>query len=109
MEDKLTPEEQTILLRLAREALEHSVKGEALPPLDASVLPPRLCEPGAAFITLTEEGQLRGCIGALEPYQSLAADVREHTVAAAREDPRFPPVQENELNRIDIEVSRLTR
>ena len=109
MEDKLTPEEQTILLRLAREALEHSVKGEALPPLDASVLPLRLCEPGAAFITLTEEGQLRGCIGALEPYQSLAADVREHTVAAAREDPRFPPVQENELNRIDIEVSRLTR
>jgi len=51
----------------------------------------------------------RGCIGALEPYQSLAQDVREHAVAAALEDPRFPPVNDRELGRINIEVSRLTR
>jgi AmmeMemoRadiSam system protein A len=54
-------------------------------------------------------GQLRGCIGALEPYQPLAQDVREHAVAAALEDPRFPPVSERELSGIEIEVSRLTR
>jgi AmmeMemoRadiSam system protein A len=54
-------------------------------------------------------GQLRGCIGALEPYQPLAEDVREHAVAAALEDPRFPPVSERELNGIEIEISRLTR
>ena len=109
MEDKLTPEEQKTLLHLAREAVEYGVKGESLPPLDPSVLTPRLLETGASFVTLTERGQLRGCIGALEPYQSLAEDVREHAVAAALEDPRFPPVEERELNRIDIEVSRLTR
>ncbi|HJS18197.1 MAG TPA: AmmeMemoRadiSam system protein A [Anaerolineales bacterium] len=109
MEDKLTVEEQNILLHLARKALECGVRGESLPPLDASVLPPRLREEGASFITLTEGGQLRGCIGALEPYQSLAEDVREHAVAAALEDPRFPRVEERELNRIEIEVSRLTR
>jgi AmmeMemoRadiSam system protein A len=97
------------LLRLAREALEHVVKGEDLPPLDSSTLTPRLREEGASFVTLTERGQLRGCIGALEPYQSLAQDVREHTVAAALEDPRFPPVNEREVDRINIEVSRLTR
>jgi AmmeMemoRadiSam system protein A len=58
---------------------------------------------------LTVHGQLRGCIGALESYQPLAQDVREHAAAAALEDPRFPPVSERELNGIEIEVSRLTR
>lgn len=109
MEDALTQEEQQLLLRLAREALERGVRGETLPPLDPSSLTPRLQEPGATFITLTRDGELRGCIGTLEPYQPLAEDVREHAVAAALEDPRFPPVRENELDRIQIEVSRLTR
>ena len=108
MEDELTLEEQKILLRLAREAMEHGVKHEKLPTLDVSFLTPRLREDGTSFITLTVRGQLRGCIGALEPYQSLAEDVRQHAVAAALEDPRFPAVSERELNRIQIEVSRLT-
>jgi uncharacterized protein len=109
MDDQLTPEEQKILLRLAREALEQGVKSKELPPLDQAALTPRLREDGASFVTLTEAGQLRGCIGALEPYQSLAEDVREHAVSAALEDPRFPPVSESEVGRINIEVSRLTR
>jgi len=109
MEDKLTIEEQKTLLRLAREALECGVKGEHLSPLDSSILTPRLLEEGASFVTLTEGGQLRGCIGALEPYQSLAQDVREHAIAAALEDPRFPPVNAREVDRINIEISRLTR
>jgi AmmeMemoRadiSam system protein A len=109
MEDKLTLEEQKTLLHMAREALESSVRGEELPPLDDSQLTPHLRENGASFVTLTVRGQLRGCIGALEPYQPLAEDVREHAIAAALEDPRFPPVGGRELNGIEIEVSRLTR
>ena len=109
MEDKLTLEEQRILLRLAREALERSVSGEKLAPLDETSLPPNLREKGSSFITLTVGGELRGCIGALEPYQSLAEDVREHAVAAALKDPRFLPVRKEELSDIQIEVSRLTR
>jgi AmmeMemoRadiSam system protein A len=109
METELTLEEQKTLIRLAREAIECRVKGEKLLPLDQSSLSFHLREQGASFITLTVHGQLRGCIGALEPYQALADDVREHAVAAALEDPRFPPVQLNELNGIKIEVSRLTR
>jgi uncharacterized protein len=109
MTDKLTHEEQEILLRLAREAMECSVKGKVLPPLEQTSLTPRLREQGASFVTLTVRGQLRGCIGALEAYQPLAEDVREHAVAAALNDPRFPPVREDELNRVNIEVSRLTR
>jgi AmmeMemoRadiSam system protein A len=109
MQEKLTIAEQKILLRLAREAIERGVKGEELPSLDEAVLTPNLREEGSSFVTLTEHGQLRGCIGSLEPYQSLAADVREHAVAAALNDPRFPPVSKEEVNGIKIEVSRLTR
>ncbi len=109
MDDGLTLEEQKTLLRMAREAMERGVKGEKLPPVDESMLTPHLREAGASFVTLTVRGQLRGCIGALEPYQSLAEDVREHAIAAALEDPRFPAVSERELDRIEIEVSRLTR
>lgn len=109
MTDELTLEEKQTLLRMARQAMEYGVRGKELPPLDLSLLSPHLREPGASFVTLTVRGQLRGCIGALEAYQPLAEDVREHAVAAALEDPRFPPVREAELNGIRIEVSRLTR
>jgi len=108
MQEKLTLEEQKILLRLAREAMERGVRGEALPPLDLSSLPLSLREEGSSFITITSHSQLRGCIGALEAYQPLAEDVREHAVAAALKDPRFPSVREEELSGIEIEVSRLT-
>ena len=94
MQEKLTLEEQKILLRLAREAMIRGVKGEALPTLDLSSLPLRLRDEGSSFVTLTAQGHLRGCIGSLEPSQSLAQDVREHAVAAALNDPRFPAVRE---------------
>lgn len=109
MQAKLTPAEQQTLLKLAREALEYGVRGKPLPPLDPALLNASLREQGASFVTLTIRGELRGCIGTLEAHQPLADDVREHAVAAALEDPRFPPVREGELSRIQIEVSRLTR
>lgn len=108
MTDQLTGEEKQTLLRLAREAMETAVKGKALPPLNLQSLAPVLREEGASFVTLTIDDNLRGCIGALEAYQPLAEDVREHAVSAALQDPRFPPVGEAELNRIRLEVSRLT-
>lgn len=106
--DRLSQQEKEILLQLARQALECGVRGEPLPRLDLPSLPPRLQADGASFVTLTKHGQLRGCIGALEPYQPLAEDVREHAIAAALSDYRFPPVQPDELPHIHIEVSRLT-
>jgi AmmeMemoRadiSam system protein A len=66
-------------------------------------------EEGASFVTLTYKGYLRGCVGALEPYQSLAEDVREHAIAAAFQDYRFPPVTVAEVEDISIEISYLTR
>jgi len=108
MQEKLTLEEQKILLRLAREAMERGVRGEELPPLDLTSLPLALREEGSSFVTLTSGGLLRGCIGALDAYLPLAEDVRIHAVAAALKDPRFPPVRKDELSGIEIEISRLT-
>ena len=108
MEDRLTSEEKQTLLRIARQSIESTVKGERGPKTDPALLTPRLKEQGASFVTLTVHGELRGCIGTLEPYQPLADDVHEHAIAAALQDPRFPPVGPNELNEINIEVSRLS-
>jgi AmmeMemoRadiSam system protein A len=71
-------------------------------------LTPHLRENGASFVTLTIDDELRGCIGALEAHQPLAEDVREHAISAALEDPRFLPVDKTELNRIRLEISRLS-
>jgi len=107
MFDGLSTEERQILLRIARSAIEEAVMGKSS--AVSEINPPlSLKEKGASFVTLTVDGELRGCIGTLEAYQPLAEDVREHAVAAALEDPRFPPVSKAELDRIHIEVSRLT-
>ncbi len=63
---------------------------------------------GACFVTLTENGQLRGCIGTVEAYRSLLDDVKSNAVAAALHDPRFPPLRLEELALVDIEVSLLS-
>lgn len=63
--------------------------------------------PGASFVTLTEDGRLRGCIGTLTPHQPLEADVAEHAVDAAFRDPRFPAVRPWEYPFLDVEVSVL--
>ena len=108
MSTSLSNREKQTLLRLARESMEQAVKRKALSRLDLQSLTPALREHGASFVTLTIHAELRGCIGALEAYQPLAEDVREHAVSAALQDPRFPPVVESELSRIKLDVSRLT-
>jgi uncharacterized protein len=108
MPDTLSDDEKKTLLTLAREALTQGVNKLPLDILDLSKYSDHLRQEGASFVTLTEGGELRGCIGALEPYQPLAEDVREHAVAAALEDYRFPQVRPQELSYIQIEISCLT-
>jgi len=108
MEELLSAEEKAILLGLARQAIEDAVQGRPFSPLDLHSLPNAIRKPGASFVTLTINGELRGCIGALEAYQPLAEDVREHAIGAALQDYRFSPVAEDELKELEIEISRLT-
>jgi len=67
-----------------------------------------LDEPGACFVTLTRQGELRGCIGTLEAHRPLGVDVRENAVAAAFRDPRFTPLTLVEFDDIRVEVSLLS-
>ncbi|HPT49608.1 MAG TPA: AmmeMemoRadiSam system protein A [Accumulibacter sp.] len=69
---------------------------------------PELAEPGATFVTLTQDGRLRGCIGSLDARRPLDRDVAENAVAAAFRDPRFPPLSAGEFPRTRVEVSLLT-
>lgn len=108
MTERLNINERMELLTIARQAVEAVVEGRTLDQLDLIALPHAFRENGASFVTLTRETQLRGCIGAIEAYQPLALDVQEHAVAAASEDYRFPPVTQEELPFIEIEISRLT-
>jgi AmmeMemoRadiSam system protein A len=67
-----------------------------------------LHEPYASFVTLTQEGRLRGCIGSLRASRPLLQDVRANAHAAAFKDPRFAPLPAEELTRTRIEVSVLS-
>lgn len=63
----------------------------------------------ATFVTITINGRLRGCIGSIIAHQSLLNDILSNAESAAFRDPRFPPLSQNELNDIRIEVSLLTQ
>ena len=91
------------LLTLARNAIEQRFGGNA----KAYTPCPELAQNGATFVTLTQNGNLRGCIGSLEAYRPLLNDVAENAVAAAFRDPRFPPLGREELAFTRVEVSLL--
>ena len=92
------------LLLCARNAIAAEL-GQAVQPEPSH---PALNSPGATFVTLTQGGDLRGCIGSLEAHRPLERDVRANAVAAAFRDPRFPPLTLAELPRTRVEVSLLT-
>ena len=109
MTKKLTPEEGQLLLKTARQAIDHNLRGEIDPPLNLGEYPSNLAERGACFVTLTLNGVLRGCIGSIEITQPLIKDVQDRAIGAAFHDPRFPGIKLEELPDLQIEVSRLTR
>mgnify|MGYP000069654970 CR=1 FL=1 len=100
-----------MLLKLARAAIRERLHIEHPTAADstASILAanPWLNEPGACFVTLTEGGRLRGCIGSLVAHRSLGKDVAEHAVDATTRDPRFTPVTAAEYPLLNVEVSVL--
>lgn len=100
-----TPEERRQLLRFVREVIECDLAG-AEPPAPPEL--PRLAETGACFVTLEEDGDLRGCIGNIEAFEPLGENLLRNAVNASRSDPRFPPVEAEELPYISIELSILT-
>ena len=93
-----------LLLPIARAAISTAL-GQ---PKDADSTAAWLHEPGACFVTLTQHGQLRGCIGSLSARRALLEDVQSNAVAAALQDSRFAPLKLAELAHTTIEVSLLS-
>lgn len=105
----LSEADHKLLLQLARQFIQLAVNRQELPRFNLAEYSADLKAEGASFVTLTLDGELRGCIGALKAYQPLVQDVCEHAVAAAMEDYRFPPIIPAELTQLHIEISRLTQ
>jgi AmmeMemoRadiSam system protein A len=97
------------LLEIARASATAAAGGQAPPRLDLAGLPADLRQPGGAFVTLKNKGELRGCIGRYPDEQAIAAVVSEMAAAAAG-DSRFvrEPVTAAEMKAIDIEISVLS-
>lgn len=102
----LSPAQKTLLLTLARNAITAKCRNQPAPPLKP--VAPDLTEPRGAFVTLHKNRQLRGCIGNIVGTYPIEATIAKMAVAAAFQDPRFPPVEEHELPNLVIEISVLT-
>lgn len=104
MTGHLSVEERQLLLGVARAAVEGVFAGrcEDLPSASG-----RLLEQGASFVTLSREGELRGCVGSVSPHRPLVVDVHHNALGAAFRDPRFSPVTAGEWPQVEVEVSVL--
>ena len=96
------------LLKLARDSIQQGLDNGCPLKTQNLDLPIELTENRATFVTLEKQGKLRGCIGMLEAIRPLAEDVAENAYSAAFKDPRFPALQFNELQHLDIHLSILS-
>ncbi len=105
MEKRLSEEQGRALVMLARATLRHRLLGadEPQPPQD-----PALGKEAATFVTLKKAGQLRGCIGNLQPVGAIWRGVRDNALNAAFNDPRFTPLRADEVERVELHVSVLS-
>ena len=107
---KLDEKERKFLLALARRSIGHYLKmGSRMDIKPQEVPTKRLSEDGACFVTLYEGGELRGCIGTLEAHRPLVMDVIDNALSSAFGDPRFPPLSKDELPKVKISISYLSK
>jgi len=99
----LSVAQQQVLLACAYDSIAAALNGQAdMPPQKIDAV---FEQPGAVFVTLETHGHLRGCIGSLQAHRSLYRDVWFNAQAAALRDPRFPPLQHDELAALQISLS----
>ncbi|MBC7231641.1 MAG: AmmeMemoRadiSam system protein A [Chloroflexi bacterium] len=96
------------VVELARKTIEHYVRRHEViqPPQE---LTPEMKQRAGVFVSLHKHGALRGCIGTIEPRSAnVAQEIIQNAISAAVHDPRFPPVQANELDDLEISVDILS-
>lgn len=102
----LGDQDKETLRHIAKTVIESTAQGKSVP--EFSVDSQVLKEKRGAFVTINKGGQLRGCIGYIQPYKPLYQTVEEMAAQAAFHDPRFNPVTKAELPDLEIEISVLT-
>jgi hypothetical protein len=100
--------QRKFLLELARSTITAEIKNRELPQYSKKI-PPGLAEERGTFVTLHIENRLRGCIGSILPVEPVYESVRKNALNSAFRDPRFSPLTANELDKVHIEISVLTR
>lgn len=105
---KLSAEDKETCHQVARDSIRYGLEHGTKLQLNTHDYSAELQQNFATFVTLHKNGNLRGCIGALEAYQPLINDIAEHAYAAAFNDPRFPKLEQSEYDQIDIEISVLS-
>lgn len=104
----LSADEQARLIDIARRSIVNGLDSGAALQLDVTRLDENLRIDSAVFVTLTLGGNLRGCIGSLQPSAPLAQAVANAAFNAAFRDPRFAPVGDDEIENLTVEVSVLS-
>ena len=97
------------IVRIARQSLEMYHRDSAIMQPDLSKLPGELVTNGSSFVTITNHGRLRGCIGSTDARYPLAEDVARNAISASTKDYRFPSVTKEELSDVRLEVTVLTK
>jgi hypothetical protein len=104
----LSAKDKKDLLKIARTTLEQYIRNNKTPEINSSGFSETLKTPAGAFVTLHENGDLRGCVGLFTPTEPLYKVVQEMAIAASTQDNRFPQVNPTEIGKISIEISVLT-
>ena len=104
----LTDKDKRSLLVLARKTVEQKVRRQDITSPAPESLSSALQANCGAFVTLKEKGELRGCIGRFDASEPLYSVVQQMAIASSTEDYRFSPVDANEVDRLEIEISVLT-
>ncbi len=106
---KRTDELERAIINLARRSIEHFFQEGSYLPVPSSLPEELLRTRAGCFVTLYKHGFLRGCIGTIEPTTScLAEEIIRNAVSSAFRDPRFPPLQREELREVNISVDVLS-
>ncbi|MEM9138639.1 MAG: AmmeMemoRadiSam system protein B [Pseudomonadota bacterium] len=105
---RLAPQHRAAALRLARQTLESRARKGRAPAINLASFPAPLQSVAPAFVTLTHQGRLRGCIGSLQAHQPLARDILTNAVKAGFEDPRFRPTNADDIAEAKIEIAILS-
>jgi len=99
---------QQQLMSVVKDAIYHGLEYNQILGVETKNFDSILSEKKATFVTLTINGNLRGCIGTLIAYQPLVIDLADNAFSAAFNDPRFPPLQKNEFKKLEYHISILT-